>query len=154
MYTHGKIYTRKDGRLTCYLNGKSEHLSRVLYCNYHNLMLSDIQGKSVHHIDEDVSNNCKENLLLVGKSEHLSKYHSKNANGKRSNAIKKRFSKLQKKLWKAGFYDKRTPRKSKYADKFPEIKNLMSKGRTQVSISKELNIPRSSLQFTIAKGAK
>lgn len=52
---------------------------RLIYCNYHNCSLKDIEGMHIHHKDGNKINNCIMNLELIDAKEHVS-LHSKGEN--------------------------------------------------------------------------
>ena len=143
-YEYQKITKRLDGRLSCRINKKNEYLSRVLYCNCHNVTLESIKGFHIHHIDENIANNKKDNLLKVTPSDHYSIYHSNNGSGKRSDSFKKHRSEIMKAVWEGGF--KRKRRQTKYVKYIDKILKMNHDGYSQTRIGKELSIPRTSIQ--------
>ncbi len=150
LYGWTSEYQRNDDRYICYVPGLGvRYRSRLIYCNYHNITLEDIDGLFIHHIDEDKSNDSPDNLELVDPLQHA-EVHPGRASGNRSAEIRERFSKIQSCLWKDGFYNNRKKRKRhKHEHLVNQILDLHHKGETKVSISKKLGIPRSSVYYII-----
>jgi len=148
-YEYGKVTKRNDKRLICRVNKKTKYLSRVLYCNYNKVTLKSIKDFQIHHKDRDVENNEKENLVSKKHGEHISIYHNKNASGKRSNEFRNNQSQIMKNRWKIGF--KRKKKQTKYKEYINRILEMDKDDYSQVQISKELKIPRTSIQH-ILKG--
>lgn len=146
LYGWTSEYQREDGRYICYMPGLgNKYKSRLVYCNYHNLTLEDIEGFLVHHKDEDRSNDSPDNLELVDHQRH-SDMHPGRAKGNRSDIIKKKFSGIQKHLWRKGFYKNRKKKiKHKHEHMVNEVLEMYDKGKTKLIISRELGIPRTSI---------
>lgn len=75
-YFNGRKYTRDD-KTGYYLNSTSrERIHRAVWAHY-NGPIPD--GYAIHHIDEDKSNNCIENLQLISRSEHATLHGNERA---------------------------------------------------------------------------
>lgn len=155
MYKWTSEYARKeDGRVRCYVPGIGrKYRSRLIYCNTHSLSLEDIDGYSVHHKDEDRTNDDPNNLKLVNDIQHANA-HPGRSSGRRSDSIRKNFSGIQKELWRKGFYKNRPSRKSKYHDLIDIILKMHDKGEPKASIDRKLKIPRSSVYNILYKEKK
>ena len=153
-YEWNKETADSAGRVRCFGgNSKKSRKSQLVYCNQHSLLLEDLEGMVIHHIDEDCSNDSPDNLELLTHQEHFHK-HPDRARGERSQEIRENYSNIQKKLWDSGFYANRKPRKRLYSDEVvAEILRATKDDReSQVSIAARLGMPRTSVQDIIYKG--
>jgi len=66
-----KKYTRRKGGYYACTNGNRDYLHRIVWENYKGKIP---KSHDVHHIDNDKTNNHIENLELISKPEHSSKY--------------------------------------------------------------------------------
>lgn len=69
-----KLYTHNKGYIETVVNGKRSLLHRVIYEEYHNVILTN--KDVIHHIDGNKENNDVSNLELTNNSEHA-KLHQK-----------------------------------------------------------------------------
>lgn len=85
-YGYYRVTSKKEGNCNKFLH-------RLLYCKYHNCALEDIDGLFIHHIDEDRTNNSKENLVAMTPAEHNS-LHTKGR--KLSEECKQKLSEMRR----------------------------------------------------------